>query len=469
MRHIEEHILEMYILDPGSVGDKAAEIEAHIGGCEGCRSLLDEIAGFHADLREELRRPPLSESKRGKAMIRKPGLPQPFFDDTPIPYIPTTRIEKFRYMVRRHPIVSGATSFVSMAALAAATWVLSNEPPNPNFVRFNQRIGSIEVCDTMGNGLWSLPSTDITNNDELTIEIARNRTLIDDLDHDGRNEVITTLGIDSNRDTPRPVRMYSASGKVLMEQSFNFDIAYLNRMYGSKYHAGSIATGDFDGDGEDEIIVAAQNIDRSPACIVRLTHDGQELGRYWHFGTIPKIQVLDLNADGRMELLMVGSNDTRDTAIHHEFAFLAVLDPSKIVGESRTTTASGFGFKESDAELYYLQFPFTELHEPNHWNMTVDVLSVIGPRLLGITCTTGGVESSKMPTFHYYLDFDLHVNEVKSNSRTDQFFANRRAAGESSIVVDAQYLERLKQEVLYWDGREWRKEVVRVGKPKNGA
>jgi hypothetical protein len=59
MIHIDEHILELYVLNADEAAPRREEIEAHLRECDGCRDLADRMSVFHANFAEELKKTPV--------------------------------------------------------------------------------------------------------------------------------------------------------------------------------------------------------------------------------------------------------------------------------------------------------------------------------------------------------------------------------------------------------------------------
>ncbi len=47
MQHIDEHIIELYVLGSELVEERRDEIERHFAECHGCRALADQIQAFY--------------------------------------------------------------------------------------------------------------------------------------------------------------------------------------------------------------------------------------------------------------------------------------------------------------------------------------------------------------------------------------------------------------------------------------
>jgi hypothetical protein len=64
--------------------------------------------------------------------------------------------------------------------------------------------------------------------------------------------------------------------------------------------------------------------------------------------------------------------------------------------------------------------------------------------------------------FHYVIDDAMGVICAKTNNITDNIRQPYVSAGRLKGRINSPYLEGLKDQVRYWDGRDWRQEVVKV-------
>jgi hypothetical protein len=178
------------------------------------------------------------------------------------------------------------------------------------------------------------------------------------------------------------------------------------------------------------------------------------MGKYWHFGHINGLDTVDVDNDGKVEIVFWGINDTEDTT-HQEFGVIVVLDPSKIVGDRRSTTAPGFAFEESGAEIFYIKIPRSDIDEIRHVNSGINGMERGPDNSLTFSMGTDF-------RFHYSFSTTMGVIDVKSNNSTDGYYASLAEQGKVRGRIDDKYLDNLRNGVRYWDGKEWRKEVVRV-------
>jgi len=56
----------------------------------------------------------------------------------------------------------------------------------------------------------------------------------------------------------------------------------------------------------------------------------------------------------------------------------------------------------------------------------------------------------------------MRILQVKSYNTTDRLHLMLAEQGKVKGKIDKKYLEDFKNSVRYWDGKEWRREVVQV-------
>ncbi len=472
MHHINEHTLELYVLQAKEVEEKRHEIEDHLAGCHGCRELVEEMSAFHAELKEELKEVPSFESSDETALVRRNVSPVPFYDTyaPPAVYRPTTLVGRFFYFVRRHPIAAGAGSFVTMGVVAAALFLTVLRPANqsnPTRWQYNVASSTIDVYDDHYALLWQIPSPDVTQ-ENIHREGSFFRTVLADLDGDGKNEIITTHFLvgdqyTTNQHGQKLSLIDVAAKKVLWEIPFVDSVNYLDRPYSQYYNADMILVVDVEKRRGKEILVSANNIGRSPSYIARLDSRGNILGQYWHFGSLVALYAVDVDGDGRNEVIACGVNDTQDTT-QGEFPMAVVLDPRMITGKTRSSVCPGLVLSPSGAEINYIRFPQSDINVALRQSSFTEFALFDSPDVLQFHVSSTLPDGTQWH-FHYYFSRQMVPLYVKSENTTDRLHAKLRDEGKVTGTIDNAYLENLKNGIRYWDGREWRKEVTRVRQP----
>jgi hypothetical protein len=184
--------------------------------------------------------------------------------------------------------------------------------------------------------------------------VAHPRLIIADLDGDGRNEILFAIINDSSTSTGKMV-LYDDAGRERWPFDTGTDIVVGNRHYAPDFLVDGFEVADADADGRKEIIVVSHVRVESPTRILVLGLDKTIKGEYWNYGQISDFILLDIDRDGRPELLCAGQNNGYDRPC------VFLLDPSRLSGASPQDERSRFEGKGPGSELYYVLLPVTAL------------------------------------------------------------------------------------------------------------
>jgi hypothetical protein len=467
MRHIEEHILELYVLSSDKVSGQHEEIEAHLAECHGCRLLVEQMTASYRDVEERFKK--LSERTDSSTLAltrnRTKLAPTNSSDRSPVAgFRPITRMQQRTYFVRRHPVIVGVSSFVAFAGLALLGTLMFKSPDltdkNPAHIHYNPGSNEVEILNKLDQFLWKIPSQNISGAVGES-ESGAPRTIIADINGDGVNEVLTTLWTpeDALRGA-HSLKVYDDKGEVMFPVRFEKQIKYLNRNYPSKWDADRVVVGDVDASGQKQIL-ASWGCGRSPFVITRLDSKGNVAGEYWHFGVLSGMFLTDLNRDGRKELILTGANNALDST-HEEFPAIVVLDPGRIVGAAKSSGTPGFDLRTSDAEIYYVGLPVSPLSRALATNEHVERLVHESNEALVLRVANNFIGHPEYADLEYIFSRDFKVLQVKSTHWTDTMHKRLVQQGKLSGNLGAKYQDALKNGVRYWDGKEWRKEVSKV-------
>ncbi|HUL44091.1 MAG TPA: hypothetical protein VLY03_07010 [Bacteroidota bacterium] len=468
MKHFDEHTLELYVLGSDVVKDQVKEIESHIAECYGCRKLVEQIRSFYHDADEQFRTKPHGAEETGKSLVRSQRDVEPWFE----PYVPEetyrspTALGKIILFTRRHPVVTSTVGLGLAAALVGLGMLISNpfrkpastEDRNPAFVNYNQTADMLEVLNAEHELLWQRKSPGIRSPRDEETKSRVEETVVADINGDGTNEVLTCLQLLGYQTSvnDRHLLAFDSRGGLLWDKRYREAVHYLDRAYSPKFNARGISILEDGNSGRKNIFVLAHHESRSPSIIYRLNDSGNVIGTYWHFGLIVGLYLFDLNGDGKQELILCGRNDVNDT-IHGEFSSVAVLDPLKVIGDRRASTCPGFDLPVSDAELYYLKFPRSDIDSADHSTSAIVRMEVNDSTYLKFV-----LSHFEQWNFDFYLDHNLSVVQVTSYDNTYAAHKELEDQGKLKGIIDAAYLERLREGVRYWDGRKWQKSVTRV-------
>jgi len=284
-----------------------------------------------------------------------------------------------------------------------------------------------------------------------------------DLNGDGIQEIITTT-----RDSRDPIyqssilRIVNLSDTTIKKISFTQPFQYLRRKnYSFSFPASCflIKTNEYN---KKEIYLACRNSTRSPFFLARLDREGNTIGRYWHFGQFNTIYFSDVNQDKKDEIVLCGSNDSQDST-NGEYACVSVIDPTKIMNDSKSTATTGFEMPLSNAEIFYIKFPLLKLNKITVESPSTQDMIREKDDFLQFTIVYGhDLEPNTNITFYFFFSSDLKIKEVKSSDALNHLMQKLYVEKKINTPINGQFLQSLKDGVRYWDGKKWCKEWTMV-------
>ncbi len=470
MTHIEEYILELFVLGAPEVETRRPEILAHLEECHGCRSLVGEIQTFYSQLDHEFdaqAKAPNQEPEnflprtrdRGLALKKRREELEKLFETRPRP--PVMFFKRAGYVIRRHPVIAGAGSVVSVGLLAAALMVGAKDlfkDRNPAYTIYKSDY--IEVFNKENTPIWNLPavSLDEIRNEESNTGVSY--TQIADMDGNGLNEIVTVLDVCGETTSGIwKLKIFDGPDNLRLQRDFTTEFHFRNRLYPDNFAAKSFVIRKMQQGAE--IYCLAEN-QFSPSYLARMDPSGKILGEYWHFGHLRYLYEADLFHAGRQQLIVSGTNDLDDTA-HNEFGVIIVLDPEKITGKTTSTAVTGFGLQKSGAELYYIRLPRVDMNYAYNDRLFASLIKQLGNGLLEVNISNK-LDSSADDYIWFKILFtpDMKAISARSANVTDEHHDELAAAGKVTGRIDSLYLQHLQNSIRYWDGSGWQNHAVMV-------
>lgn len=472
MHHIDEHIIELYILGSDLVKEQVDEIETHLKECHGCRTLAGQMEAFYKQAEGFLQtslNAVEGNLQQSKALVRVNKAVEQYYEPfgVLVPYRPTTFVGKLAYFTRLHPVVTGVGSFTTLAAMVGAILIGTSDlftDKNPSYAHLSPESAIIEIYNKENQLLWGLPSKSIYRLTLQQYERMEANVVITDIDGDRKNDVLTILPLSNKSEPTVPLSIYSSEGKFIREISFNENIQFRGTKYDGRLACDNFLCDDFQGNGKKEIFAGTNN-GRSPNIINRLSGDGRILGQYFHFGN-GKVQSVQMGQERK--IVFLGQNDVGEPD-SLSYAVMCVLDPLKIIGKTEASESRGFGMPVSNAEMFVIRFPLSDMNilwsthgYINNLKETVTDKRKTYTLWVGGIFGSDGLGGGNNPVFEYILNEKMEIIEVKYDSQTLRLRQEYMKQGKLHGTFDQAYLENLKNGVRYWNGKEWQKEPTMV-------
>ena len=461
MTHIDQHILELYVLGSKDVLRRRASIDRHLVECAGCRSLVDEMREYYGDVdrkySDRAKDVSISEHVLTKRNVAIPSL------FTPVA-APVLRREgavgEVRWFIRQHPFLSASSGVFLLGALALlASFVVKSPFEDRTLVSFKYNVGenTLEALNGDNDVLWKKPSVDVTRTVSSEGQYRIHKTLVAELDEDGKNELLTIVPLwDTRRsDWAEGLRVFNSDSDLIWESQFNRSTHYGDRLYAADYNPVDMLVDKRKAEKGQDVLVALCN-NRSPYFLARFDHRGMLVGEYWHFGQLARISSFTAQPGEKPLILLAGINDM-DDATNRSFPVVVAIDPNELNGQTESSVTRGFGYPKSKAEVFYVRLPRTDIADALETSEAVTV------RMKGDGSTARFcVSTSERVGLEYVFSSSMEVMEVKPFSGFEALHASLASEGKIRSVYGPAYLENLKKGVRYWDGKEWRKEVTRL-------
>ena len=465
MKHLDENTIELYVLGGKNTKDKKF-IEKHLRRCAGCRELEELIRSLYTSVEEELKNPAAGSPTPGQTLARIEREIDLWNSYQPPAVRPSntavTWWQRTLNTIRHRPVASiiGSLGFIGAITLVimySATNLFKDR--NPSYVHYNLGAGMVEVYNKENAKLWEMPSDALSGAKEGDDVRNMNSTIVADLNGNGQNLVISTVQM-ANDLHGNSLRIIDGNMKVLGKVEYGArHVQFREKQYEAQFNPFQPIVAKT---GKDWSILTISNNGRSPCVVTRYDPSGKVLGEYWHFGNLRAGYTVDLNNDDKDELILIGTNDV-GPADADNFPMIAILDPSKITGESEATSTKGFGFSPSQAELSYIRLNLDQIcHDFQSFPIIDKLLSTSENVLRFTTNAYAPGRGVTFPGFEFVFDKHLNSVEVKNDDQTVREIDRLRAQGKTSITLNTAYLDRIKHAIRYWDGEKWTKDVKKI-------
>jgi hypothetical protein len=279
---------------------------------------------------------------------------------------------------------------------------------------------------------------------------------IGDVDGDGRHELIWASSPDGDPDAPSVV-FCAAPGRdhILWSHSLHVPLHFPNQpdVASGTFHWYRVQAEDYDGDGSSEVFIIARSSGFA-SILVRLDgRTGRESGLYVHCGHLNDMKVIDLDNDGRREIILCGVNNSMRAAC------LIALDPAHIGGYSPFAP----GYEVDDIapaqELAYVLIPRTIVGEQFSRQVKYNIAQSIAVHDSGKVIEIGvrdafvnaqAVEDHLSSTV--YVAFDRTFKPVGFRTGDDfdtlfsDFISRGKFGSETQAAYAREYVQKLSQQ-----------------------
>ncbi len=241
---------------------------------------------------------------------------------------------------------------------------------------------------------------------------------------------------------------FDAAGKEMWRFEAGREIKFGTTTYSNDYRIKGFDLYDFDRDGTCEILVISRHKNHYPNQIALLDAEGRIIGEYWHSGYLIDYGFLDIDGDGKEEIILGGTNN------EYRKGCLLVLDPENIHGGSPQTEEYRCSELSTGAELFYVLLPRTEVDKAEDDIGSINSIDLQKNQKILVYMRVSHLY------FEFNKDFSLHsINlshifkmkyETLYNTQTTMSWLQDKVRSE------------LRDKILYYDGKAWVDQPTKV-------
>jgi len=266
--------------------------------------------------------------------------------------------------------------------------------------------------------------------------------IIKDINQDERPEVLFSIQTQDEFGEGK-LFCFNQKGTILWDFKGGRDIKFGPKVYSSDYRIRGFMACDLDNDGYLETVIVSQHKYYYPTQLVVLEYQGNILGEYWNSGQFSDFTFVDLNDDGRKEIILSAMNN------EYKKGCLIVLDSADIRGGSHQLN-DFYKCKdlERGSEKYYILFPRTDVGLINILYDSMSWIDILGNRRISVL--------SYICRISFEFNYNIELQDVRLSHTFE--LLHQMALEEGKIKKElnrAEYRKSLAQGLLYYDGEKW--------------
>ncbi|MFC2166908.1 hypothetical protein ACFLQZ_02975, partial [Acidobacteriota bacterium] len=265
--------------------------------------------------------------------------------------------------------------------------------------------------------------------------------IIKDINYDGKPEVLFAINT-KNEFKSKTLFCIDHNGKELWRFDAGREIQFGQDLFSTDFTIYGFIIDDIDFKLGSEIIVISNAVNRFATQVCVLNVKGEKLGDYWNSGQLNDCVTVDLEQDGKKEILVSGVNN------EYGKGCLIVLDADHLGGGSPQSVEEYIATNlEPGKEKHYLLLPRTDLDLNIDVQQSAFKLDLAANNKIAVTVS--------LTTLIYYFDFNLHPLSVTLSNNFHQLQADEEKQGKFFSLSDNELTNKLISEIQYWNGKYW--------------
>jgi hypothetical protein len=475
--HISDVQLRRYIAasERLSVQEKG-EIDVHLSSCALCADYVKKLRLYYDEISQETDSPPTAQDQSfaenilfhrsvippARRLEKKKDAVEVF---EPFEQVITTyqkpAIQRFIEFMYVHPI-RAAGAFTFAAAIVGGLVFGINRfqsDTNPSMVKIDN--AQLSAYNTSGNVLWTKNARGFSTVSNIDLNTLPSKVLeVDDIDADGTNEVLVTGSIFDSPDFARDtLYCFNPDGSLRWAINGGVSVAFGTQFYLSE-HTQWVFIDFFVYKNQrvrkTQLFAIAMLKPNWPSKLLELDpRTGNILQYYLHTGKLGRHLILDIDSDGKGEIILEAINNA------FRMAAIVALDPENIKGCGPTLPEFFPASELPGTECYYVLLPKSDLFEAKS-SFPYNSFEFIYPLAENsfVAYTNESSDKDYPGGVLYTFSDSMKITSVVGGDSFIQSHERLQKEGVFSKKLDEHYYNDLKNGIRYWNGKQFVKEVT---------
>ncbi len=268
--------------------------------------------------------------------------------------------------------------------------------------------------------------------------------IIKDINNDNLAEVLFSTQTQNEFGEGKLI-CFNHKGQILWEIETGRALKFGQKVYSRDYRIFGFEVCDLDHDERLETVVISEQFPYFPTQLVVLSSNGEKIGEYWNSGRLVDLAFVDLDEDGRKEILI--------GAMNNEYArpSLIIFNALSIRGGS-PQKKNFYECKdlEPGTEKYYILFPQVDIAVLDALMESLAKIDVLKNKRLAATAGICNII--------YEFDFKLRLQNIRFSHWTQILHKKAVSEGKVTSVLNENFRNGLEKDFLYFDGEKWMSE-----------
>ncbi len=396
----------------------------------------------------------LQYPSRELTILGAENLPDLFFDRRISEKIRISRVKRAGHKLWKHKVDAIAVLLVMIMAGVIIALVRKPIDKNPAMVEYKGETMFIKNSESQvlwKTRTWKNAHDWVLNTAPLKL------TVFFDVNDDGINDIIHIKHSFTNIGKSYLVCYDGSTHKILWTLNKKFDLQYPYKPFiGNDPYICNGMMLDTVSAGPASLYLIETHAKYFPSMLLRIDpRTGKIMDTFVNAGHINSIGFLDINHDGKKEVIISGVNNG------YKQAFVAVLPHDNFHSTGPSTKRYTIKNYPIQKDIGYIRIPMTylgkALSDVATFNTSRNIEQNGAGLIVKVNDANPAIYDTLMSGSHVLFQFDktMHLTSIGTNNAYDLLARILKKRGKIKEIPPPDYFVRFKDSLLYWNGEGW--------------